>query len=482
MVLTSYRYEAIYDMGIDMTPVTKFLIASVATLVISGCGGGGEGGSATPRYDYPAAIDKAFANGGYSIQSTGLPNTTYLSAFSVSDFIVDAAGRIVVTGYRNGGTREAWVMRMNANGTPDTSCGSNGWSAFTTGGPATPQRIRELPDGRYVLGGTLGTASVWAIRSTDCGIDTTFGTNGKAGFPYPPQAPLEIQDGVIGMEVDSTGRIVATVASTLSGKLSVARFLSTGVLDSTFGTAGLSQTSAPGGATPKPWALALRNDGRILVAASMQYNSQVGYWAGLIQLQANGQIDTTFGVNGFVSEKPNPNYVAQPKALVILQDGSAIEAGLTQPGVLAGTVAGVDAYFLKVDSTGHKDTSFVDGGLSIWGAAPAGRKDSSNYVTAMIPDGTTGFLNCQNWINVTKVSDKAEPGSPQVLVQRRSNGGQLDAGFHSGGTGWLPRAGDQTATCMALRRTPTGEVLALMDYGQAESAVDETFAIVRVSP
>lgn len=454
---------------------------STLVLALSGCGGGGESsGSATPRFDYPVAIDTTFASGGYSIQSTGLPNTTYLSGFAVSDFIVDASGRIVVTGTRNGGTREAWVMRMNANGTPDTSCGNNGWSAFTTGGPATPQRIRELPDGRYVLGGTLGTASVWAIRSTDCGVDTTFGTSGKASFPSP--SPTEIQDGVIGMEVDSAGRIVATVASTLSGKLSVARFLSTGVPDSTFGTGGLSQTSAPNGATPKPWALALRSDGRILVAASMQYNTQVGYWAGLIQLQANGQIDTTFGVNGFVSEKPNPNYVAQPKALVILQDGSAIEAGLTQPGVLAGTVAGVDAYFLKVDSSGRKDTSFIDGGLSIWGAAPAGRKDSSNYVTSMIADGTTGFLNCQNWINVTKVSDKAEPGTPEVLVQKRTNGGQLDATFHAGGTGWLRRGGDQTATCMALRRAPGGEVLALMDYGPAESAVDETFAVVRVSP
>lgn len=433
-----------------------------------------------PRYDYPLAIDANFAINGYAIQSTGIPVTTHLTSFAVSDFIVDAQGRIVVTGTRTTGTREAWVYRMNSDGTPDTTCGTNGWSSFTTGGPATPQRIRQLPDGRYVLGGYIATPSVWAIRSTDCAVDTTFGTAGKASFPSP--SPTELQDGVIAMEVDATGRIVASVAATLSGKLTVARFLSTGAVDPAFGTGGLSQTSTTDGATPKPWALALRSDGSILVAASMQYSSQVGYWAGFVQLQPNGQLDTTFGVNGFVSERPNPNYVAQPKALLILPDGSAVQAGLTQPGVLVGTVGGVDAYWLKVTANGHKDTSFIGGGLPIWEASPSGRKASSNYSTAMISDGGTGFLTCQNWLNVTKISERQESGTPQVLVQKRAASGQLDTSFHGGGTGWLQRTGDQTATCMALRRTPSGDVLALMDYGPAESALDEAFAVVRVSP
>ena len=269
MIPISYYYHTIayqYHTNAMLFQLTKFMMGSLMLSGLVACGGGEGGGGTMPRYDYPLAIDSNFAISGYAIQSTGVPVTTHLTSFAVSDFIVDAQGRIVVTGTRTTGTREAWVYRMNADGTPDTTCGTNGWSAFTTGGPATPQRIRELPDGRYVLGGYIASPSIWAIRSTDCAVDATFGMAGKASFPSP--SPTELQDGVIAMEVDATGRIVASVAATLSGKLTVARFLSTGAVDPTFGTGGLSQTSTTDGATPKPWALALRSDGTVLVGVS----------------------------------------------------------------------------------------------------------------------------------------------------------------------------------------------------------------------
>lgn len=445
---------------------------------VAACGGGGTDGTQS-RFDYPVALDASYGDAGYRIFSTGLSDKAYLSLFNVSDFIIDRAGRIVVVGTRTSADRQAWVLRLLADGSPDPSCGQSGWSSFTTGGPAAPQRIAQLADGRYVLGGYLGVPSVWALRE-DCTVDASFGKNGQAVLPAP--SPTEVQDGVNALAIDQQGRVLATAGSTMSGKLLLARFTSQGVADATFGAgAGYVSLAPSDGASPQPAAIAVRPDGRVLIAAAMAYNSQVGHWAGFVQVLADGSLDRSFGTGGFVSIKPDPNYVVVPKSLMLLADGSAIQAGLTQPGVLVGTVISSDAYWLKVTPGGQAATTFGTNGLLIWEASPDQRRTSSNYVTSMLDDAG-GFFSCQSWINNTKVSQQVEAASPQVLVQRRSTAtGELSTSFSAGGTGWLPRQQDLAASCIGVRRGSDGRVLVLMDYGPAERTTGQTFALVRVS-
>jgi hypothetical protein len=197
---------------------------------------------------------------------------------------------------------------------------------------------------------------------------------------------------------------------------------------------------------------------------------------------ANGQLDTGFGDAGFVSVKPRPNFVAYPKSLVLLPDGSAIQGGLTQPGVLAGTLAEVDAYWLKVTPTGQVDTGFGGGsGLIIAGLSPAGRKESLNNVTGMVLDSANNLVSCQNWYNVTKVATSAEFASLQAVVQKRSTGtGAVVAGFSGGGTGMLPRPADAPVQCNAIAKGQGGAVYALLDYGVPQAALETSFAVVKV--
>jgi hypothetical protein len=100
---------------------------------------------------------------------------------------------------------------------------------------------------------TLGVPSIWAVRE-DCSVDLSFGKNGMAAVSA--KSPTEVQDGVNAMAVDGFGRIVATVASTMSGKLHVARFTSEGQIDKSFGAGqGYISVSPSDGAAQgqQPW-------------------------------------------------------------------------------------------------------------------------------------------------------------------------------------------------------------------------------------
>jgi uncharacterized delta-60 repeat protein len=378
---------------------------------------------------------------------------------------------------------------MLADGTPDPSCGSAGWSSFTTpGGPATPRKIVPLPDGRYVMGGVLGPVGIVAIAE-DCSIDRSFGTDGSAPFPSVPV--LEVGGPVNALAVDSSGRILATVEDTQSGRLVVARFLSNGQLDTSFGTAGIASVKPIDGTSEVIGRdIAVRPDGRILIATQMVYSSQVGFWAGFAQLLPNGALDVSFGEAGFVSVKPAPNLVANPKSMVLLPDGSAIQGGMTQPGVLVGTALLADAYWLKVDASGRADPRFGNSGLLIWNAGPQGT-DGQNNVEAMASVGANGehFASCQYWMNRSEptVQGKPELASQQSIVQWRSSAtAALQTEYANGGTGWLPRDNDPNSElfnrCIGLKVGKDSKLLALLELAAVERALTPMFAVTRISP
>lgn len=461
-------------------PLTIALLSAASLL--TACGGGGGGSSSTAglsRYDYPSALDTSFGEAGYRVFSTGLPARAYLGAFNPIHMTTDSFGRIVIVGNRTSANREAWLLRLNADGTPDTTCGDNGWISWTTGGPANPYKVRVMPDGRYAVGGLLGVASIWMFKA-DCTLDTSWGNAGKANMPAP--TATEITSALNDFDVASDGAIVATVANTLSGRLLVARFLPSGDVDTSFGASGYVSVAPADNGSPKPGAIRFRPSGQIIVAAAFTYSSQVGQLPGFAQFTSTGQLDTSFGDGGFQIQNPGSNLVGLPKDMVLLPDGSAIQVGLTQPGVITGTVIGVDAYWMKVNLTGVPDTRMGTNGIKVWTAGPEGRSMSTNYATAVALTTAGQVLTCQNWTNNTEEASTQTQAAPlQVLVSLMDTNGGFIGAFGNAGTGCLPRANGFAETCSALVRTQSGHVLALLDYGPAANATGTTMAVVRVA-
>lgn len=459
----------------------KIALISATSLVISACGGGGGSSSTTGlgRYDYPSALDTRFGDAGYRVFSTGLPARAYLGAFNPIHMTTDSYGRIVIVGNRTSATREAWLLRLNADGTPDTTCGDSGWVSWTTGGPANPYKVRVMPDGRYAVGGLLGVASIWMFKA-DCTQDTSWGNVGKANMPSP--TATEITSALNDFDVASDGSIVATVGNTLSGRLLVARFLPSGDVDTSFGTSGYASVAPADNGSPKPGAIRIRPSGKIIVAAAFTYSSQVGQLPGFAQLTSTGQLDTSFGDRGFQIQNPGSNLVGLPKDMVLLPDGSAIQVGLTQPGVITGTVIGVDAYWMKVTLTGAPDTRMGPNGIKIWTAGPEGRSMSTNYATSVALTSAGQVLTCQNWTNNTEEASTQTQAAPlQVLVSLTDVNGAAIGSFGSNGMGSLPRANGFAETCAAMVRRPDGRILVLLDYGPATNATGTTMAVVRVA-
>lgn len=459
-------------------PLTIALLSAAS--LMSACGGGGSSNTAgLGRYDYPSALDASFGEAGYRVFSTGLPARAYLGAFNPIHMTADSLGRIVIVGNRTSANREAWLLRLNADGTPDTTCGDNGWISWTTGGPANPYKVRVMPDGRYAVGGLLGVASIWMFKA-DCTLDASWGNAGKANMPAP--TATEITGALNDFDVASDGSIVATVANTLSGRLLVARFLPSGDVDTSFGTSGYVSVAPADNGSPKPGAIRFRPSGKIVVAAAFTYSSQVGQLPGFAQFTSSGQLDTSFGDRGFQIQNPGSNLVGLPKDMVLLPDGSAIQVGLTQPGVITGTVIGVDAYWMKVDLTGAPDTRVGPTGIKIWTAGPAGRSMSTNYATSVVLTSTGQVLTCQNWTNNTEEASTQTQAAPlQVLVSLMDTNGGFIGSFGNGGTASLPRANGFAETCAAMVRGTDGRVLALLDYGPAANATGTTMAVVRVA-
>ncbi|HWP40561.1 MAG TPA: hypothetical protein VNL70_06505, partial [Tepidisphaeraceae bacterium] len=120
--------------------------------------------------------------------------------------------------------------------------------------------------------------------NTDGSVDSTFVAN-AATLPQI-NAIYDIGDGVV---VDQAGRIVIA-GTTNNGEIFVARLLSDGTPDSSFGGNGLVVVDLGVGVTATD--VAVRpGSGQILVLA----NDTVNYLAGVVQLEDDGDLDPTFG-------------------------------------------------------------------------------------------------------------------------------------------------------------------------------------------
>lgn len=144
---------------------------------------------------------------------------------------------------------------------------------------------------------TTGTNKQWVIARFN--EDLSFDTYGQS-FP-PGHTKLNWGDPdteVGGLAVQTGGK--AVLAGYVGGNIAVAQFTSAGILDNTFSSDGMVITDVPGGTDEKVHAVAIAPDGGIIVAGEMTTTPSGA--RGLVgRYNANGDIDFSFGTNGFTS-------------------------------------------------------------------------------------------------------------------------------------------------------------------------------------
>jgi uncharacterized delta-60 repeat protein len=213
------------------------------------------------------SLDSSFGTGGIVVTPI-TPTGVTTSNAGGSSVLVQPNGAILEGGTATGpnGYADPLVARFNASGTPDTTFGGGaGYTLVDLGGQSGISAIALQPNSQIVAAGRLATASSThefaTIRlNADGSLDTTFGTNGAATTQVLYD---EYGATVMGLEtINSQTMIVAAdtayTSSTGSEEIAMVRYTPSGTLDSGGASpesAALSNptsgtTTSPGGSTP----------------------------------------------------------------------------------------------------------------------------------------------------------------------------------------------------------------------------------------
>ncbi len=322
----------------------------------------------TARFLPGGTLDPAYGVDGRTLTRVG---TSTDRAYSV---VVQPDGKLVFGGYASISTDDFLIMRQNADGTPDTSFGTNG-SVTTSIGPATDQgRALVLQeDGRIVLAGyaNSGVNDDFALvrYNADGSLDGTFGVDGKVTTVGAAGA-----DRIYAAAAYPGGRILAggemrNTANT-SVDFGLARYNANGSLDTSFGSNGVLLTS-PAGGSEYVYALLVLPDGRILAAGEANGD------AILVRLLPNGAYDLTFGTAGR-SIVPVLSGTDSIYGIALQPDGKIVATGRTHNG------SNYDLLVLRFLGNGQLDSSFGTSGRLIM---PYGTGDDYGRAIAVQNDG-----------------------------------------------------------------------------------------------
>lgn len=205
--------------------------------------------------------------------------------------------------------------------------------------------VAEQADGRVLFTGWDHSEKLTVCRMMANGApDETFGSS--CGCASVPRDAVGAE-----LHVGNDGRVLV-VGDLSDSRLIVARFSSTGVLDSSFGIGGTAEFVNDGSLIPR----ALRvTENRIVVGGALLRTVMVdGYLREtskgfLIGLTLDGSIDNGFGVNGWVDfEDPQSPRFSSANDIAVFDDGSLIVASRN-------AVHGFD-------DGGNRDPSFAQAG------------------------------------------------------------------------------------------------------------------------
>jgi len=252
--------------------------------------------SALTRSDICGIPDNTFGDSGLVLHAYDFRNTPH-------DLLIQPDEKIVVTGVSapsNAGSQHIpFISRYLDDGSPDTAFGNSGavaqrFDPVSSGGFYSVQQYddgRLLGIGRSTGNINGGSYGYGAMRFMDDGaLDPTF--DGDGITRYPPLGPLL---GEVRGKLLTDGRIAMAFSTFANGtfleSITASVIDSTGMLDTTYGVNGVFLDTAI--TVGNVWIESLPND-FIVLATTVAGNNSID----IISLDTQGSLDTTFGTGG----------------------------------------------------------------------------------------------------------------------------------------------------------------------------------------
>lgn len=282
-----------------------------------------------------------------------------------SDLLIQPDGKFLITHYAISPPYEWFVMRCNSNGSVDSTFGANGIVRLFT---SMQQRkgvidLQYLNSGQLLVGGTMEVQGQYQpsyIRlECDGRVDSTFGIGG-----ITPAVGSSFNTHSVGVtKLLANGSFLAGGCYGYSHgddwNLLLCRYLSNGLVDSSFGTNGVVNMSLVAGTSKDVVSdIEVLPDGKFIVGGCSEYLS--GKFM-LAKFNTNGTIDSSFGTDG--SARYNLDTGEEMIADIYVQpDGRILTLGQSKSGM---PVITERVFAARFNSNGSFDNSFGNAGL-LW--------------------------------------------------------------------------------------------------------------------
>jgi uncharacterized delta-60 repeat protein len=313
------------DTGTEAILIGSLTSGSAVTLqaddkiVITGYSSGGQTTYVTTRLNTDGTPDTSFNSIGYVETLIGAGSVAY-------SVLVQPDSKIVVGGLGYTSQAEIALARYHDNGEPDDSFGVDGIASTIIGYEAIVYRIALQSDGKIIAGGyqwdpSLGVTFCLVRYNDDGSRDTDFGVDGIVITAIGGESKIS------SLAIQDDGYILAggyTTGNDGVPKCALARYDTTGALDTTFGTGGVAITQIQ--YESKTADILLQSDGSIIIGG-YSYGDLATQFA-LARYTSSGIIDTSFGIEGVtLTTIGGHNSDARITSLAFQSDGSVIAAG-----------------------------------------------------------------------------------------------------------------------------------------------------------
>ena len=389
----NYSFSGLANGSYTVTPVLSGYTFSPINVDVTVSGGNVAGVNFTATAVIVGTLDTSFGSSGVlNICVSAWPGTDEGRGVAIQP-----DGKFVVVGR---GGDDSFLLRVNADGSLDTSFGSSGIIVIPN---YSYSSVVIQSDGKIVVGGAA-IIDVAVARYDDTGVlDPTFGVGGITTIDIGATS-----DFINGLALQADGKILAAGQSGTNS--AIIRIMSSGSPDATFGAGGvvITTTSVSSAAT----AVAVQSDGKIVTSG---YTS-VGWL--VTRYNSDGSLDTGFATNGKATTVIGASFNAYYKSDFAY--GIAVDTGgkIVVVGGTGGSCVPPNCFseykvaVARYNADGSLDTSFGSSGIQTGGTGFARR-------VAIQSDGKVVVVGKQDSI--------------RIIVNRFTVNGLLDTSFSADG-------------------------------------------------
>ncbi len=314
------------------------------------------------RFDSKGVKDASFGTAGIAKFDFGTSKDYGRDVALLSD------GKILVLSSVTNTTGDIVVAKLTSTGQLDATFGTGGKTTIDNKSKVDIARSMAVqPDGKIIVGGESGNIFMVCRLTAAGALDNTFGTNGIV-TAQPINSNTTTTCKVL---LQKDGKIVLVgygSDANNNSSMSIARFDSKGVLDATYGTNGIAEHDL--GGNEFYFTAKIQWDDKLIIAGKIAPTSAVKYETFAARLTTAGQIDKTFGTNGYYRQDLS-TFQEEMRGMDIQVDGKIVMAGYI----------GDDIGIVRLNANGVLEKTFNNGKGFLIVDVPGTLKDQINAVS-----------------------------------------------------------------------------------------------------